>query len=95
MNSTTITILDNHCVRTGRVSALPVSIDGQNGVDTLEFIVPESMADWAWRVEIEQEGVKSYCLLDDTLIWKIEAGEVAEGDAKLQLVGTQQNDDST
>ena len=39
MNATTITILDNHCVRTGRVSALPVSIDGQNGVGTLEFIV--------------------------------------------------------
>lgn len=64
-------------------------------MDTIEFVPPSLDGTWAWRVEIEQEDAKSYCLLDDTLIWKIEVGEVVEGDAKLQLVGTQQNDDST
>lgn len=91
----TINIGQNHYVNTGAQQVIVISIDRQNGVDTIEFVPPSLDGTWAWRVEIEQEGVKSYCLLDDTLIWKIEAGEVVEGDAKLQLVGTQQNDDST
>ena len=91
----TINIGQNHYVNTGSQQMIVISIDRQNGVDTIEFVPPSLDGTWAWRVEIEQEGVKSYCLLDDTLIWKIEAGEVVEGDAKLQLVGTQQNDDST
>lgn len=91
----TINIGQNHYVNTGSQQVIVISIDRQNGVDTIEFVPPSLDGTWAWRVEIEQEGVKSYCLLDDTLIWKIEAGEVVEGDAKLQLVGTQQNDDST
>ena len=95
MNSTTITILDNHCVRTGRVSALPVSIDGQNGVDTLEFIVPESMADWAWRVEIEQNGKKTWRMMEDGHVWTVRAGEVAEGEAILQVVASKAEDAST
>lgn len=91
----TINIGQNHYVNTGSQQVIVISIDRQNAVDTIEFVPPSLDGTWAWRVEIEQEGVKSYCLLDDTLIWKIEAGEVVEGDAKLQLVGTQQNDDST
>ena len=91
----TINIGQNHYVNTGSQQVIVISIDRQNGVDTIEFVPPSLDGTWAWRVEIEQEGVKSYCLLDDTLIWKIEAGEVVEGDAKLQLVGTQQNNDST
>lgn len=95
MNSTTITILDNHCVRTGRVSALPVSIDGQNGVDTLEFIVPESMADWAWRVEIEQNGKKTWRMMEDGHVWTVRAGEVVEGYGKIQAVASLQSGETT
>lgn len=95
MNSTTITILDNHCVRTGRVSALPVSIDGQNGVDTLEFIVPESMADWAWRVEIEQNGKKTWRMMEDGHVWTVRAGEVVEGYGKIQAVASRQGGETT
>lgn len=95
MNSTTITILDNHCVRTGRVSALPVSIDGQNGVDTLEFIVPESMADWAWRVEIEQNGKKTWRMMEDGHVWTVRAGEVVEGHGKIQAVASRQSGETT
>lgn len=91
----TITIGQGHYVNTGSYQTIIISIDGQNGVDTIEFVPPSLDGAWAWRVEIEQEEVKSYRLLDDTLIWKIEIGEVVEGDAKLQLVGMQQNDDST
>ena len=95
MNATTITILDNHCVRTGRVSALPVSIDGQNGVDTLEFIVPESMADWAWRVEIEQNGKKTWRMMEDGHVWTVRAGEVVEGYGKIQAVASLQSGETT
>lgn len=95
MNATTITILDNHCVRTGRVSALPVSIDGQNGVDTLEFIVPESMADWAWRVEIEQNGKKTWRMMEDGHVWTVRAGEVVEGYGKIQAVASRQSGETT
>ena len=95
MNSTTITILDNHCVRTGRVSALPVSIDGQNGVDTLEFIVPEGMADWAWRVEIEQNGKKTWRMMEDGHVWTVRAGEVVEGYGKIQAVASLQSGETT
>lgn len=95
MNSTTITILDNHCVRTGRVSALPVSIDGQNGVDMLEFIVPESMEDWAWRVEIEQNGKKTWRMMEDGHVWTVRAGEVVEGYGKIQAVASLQSGETT
>lgn len=95
MNATTITILDNHCVRTGRVSALPVSIDGQNGVDTLEFIVPESMTDWAWRVEIEQNGKKTWRMMEDGHVWTVRAGEVVEGYGKIQAVASRQSGETT
>ena len=95
MNATTITILDNHCVRTGRVSALPVSIDGQNGVDVLAFTVPEGMEDWAWRVEIEQNGKKTWRMMEDGHVWTVRAGEVVEGYGKIQAVASLQSGETT
>ena len=83
-----IIIAADHSVQKGTVSPLHISIDGQNGVDTLEFIVPENMADWAWRVDIEQGGERGYVLLGDDLAWTVRAGEVTEGEAILQVVAS-------
>lgn len=88
MDLAKITILENHRVQTGSVAPLAISIDGQNGVDELAFEVPAGMEDWAWRVEIEQGGKKTWRLLDAGNVWAIRAGEVAEGYAKMQLVGS-------
>lgn len=88
MDLAKITILENHRVQTGSVAPLAISIDGQNGVDELAFEVPKGMEDWAWRVEIEQGGKKTWRLLDAGNVWAIRAGEVAEGYAKMQLVGS-------
>lgn len=89
-----IVIGQNHYVNTGTLlQPLCISIDGQNGVDTLQFVVPDLSSEWAWRIEIEQVGQKKYRLLDSTQIWKIESGDVVEGDAKLQLVGVQDDED--
>lgn len=63
-----ITVLKNHAVMTGSVAAVNISIDGQNGVDALKFAVPEGMEGWAWRVESEQGGQKSYRLLGSDMI---------------------------
>ena len=84
----TISVDESHVVRTGSVAALNISINGQNGVDELAFEVPAGMEDWAWRVEIEQGGKKTWRLLDAGNVWAIRAGEVAEGYAKMQLVGS-------
>ena len=59
----TISVDESHVVRTGSVAALNISINGQNGVDELAFEVPAGMEDWAWRVEIEQGGKKTWRLL--------------------------------
>lgn len=88
MDLAKITILENHRVQTGSVAPLAISIDGQNGVDELAFEVPKGMEDWAWRVEIEQGGKKTWRLLDAGNVWAIRAGEVAEGYARIQLVGS-------
>ena len=88
MDLAKITILENHRVQTGSVAPLAISIDGQNGVDELAFEVPAGMEDWAWRVEIEQGGKKTWRLLDAGNVWAIRAGEVAEGYARMQLVGS-------
>ena len=88
MDLAKITILENHRVQTGSVAPLAISIDGQNGVDELAFEVPRGMEDWAWRVEIEQGGKKTWRLLDAGNVWAIRAGEVAEGYARMQLVGS-------
>lgn len=89
-----IVIGQNHYVNTGTLlQPLCISIDGQNGVDTLQFVVPDLSGEWAWRIELEQVGQKKYRLLDSTQIWKIESGDVVEGDAKLQLVGVQDDED--
>ena len=83
-----ITVLKSHAVMTGSVAAVNISIDGQNGVDELAFEVPAGMEDWAWRVEIEQGGKKTWRLLGAGNVWAIRAGEVAEGYARMQLVGS-------
>lgn len=88
MDLAKITILENHRVQTGSVAPLAISIDGQNGVDELAFEVPRGMEDWAWRVDIEQGGKKTWRLLDAGNVWAIRAGEVAEGYARMQLVGS-------
>ena len=88
MDLAKITIFENHRVQTGSVAPLAISIDGQNGVDELAFEVPAGMEDWAWRVEIEQGGKKTWRLLGAGNVWAIRAGEVAEGYAKMQLVGS-------
>lgn len=83
-----ITVLKSHAVMTGSVAAVNISIDGQNGVDALKFAVPEGMEGWAWRVESEQGGQKGYRLLGSDMTWHVQAGEVVEGYATLQLVGS-------
>ena len=91
----TISVDESHVVRTGSVAALNISINGQNGVDTLAFTVPEGMEDWAWRVEIAQNGETGYVLLGSDLAWTVQAGELREGEAALQLVGSTQVDGET
>lgn len=91
----TISVDESHVVRTGSVAALNISINGQNGVDTLAFTVPEGMEDWAWRVEIAQNGETGYVLLGSDLAWTVQAGELREGEAALQLVGSAQVDGET
>lgn len=90
-----ITVLKSHAVMTGSVAAVNISIDGQNGVDALKFAVPEGMEGWAWRVESEQGGQKGYRLLGSDMIWRVRAGEVVEGYATLQLVGSRVDGEAT
>ena len=90
-----IIIAADHSVQKGTVSPLHISIDGQNGVDTLEFIVPEGMADWAWRVEIEQNGKKTWRMMEDGHVWTVRAGEVVEGYGKIQAVASLQSGETT
>ena len=90
-----ITVLKSHAVMTGSVAAVNISIDGQNGVDALRFVVPEGMEGWAWRVESEQGGQKGYRLLGSDMIWRVRAGEVVEGYATLQLVGSRVDGEAT
>lgn len=90
-----ITVLKSHAVMTGSVAAVNISIDGQNGVDALKFAVPEGMEGFAWRVEMEQGGQKGYRLLGSDMIWHVQAGEVVEGYAALQLVGSRADGEAT
>lgn len=90
----TIEITDAHGVFTGSIAALAISIDGQNGVDELEFVLPEWSSDWIWRVDIEQENQKKYVLLENN-IWRVKNGDVHDGYATLQIVGVRQNGGDT
>ena len=91
----TITVSENHFVNSGLYQAVVISIDGQNGVDTFTFIPPALDGVWTWRVETQQGENKKYHLLDDSLVWKIQYGEVTEGDIQIQLVGLQGSGDDT
>lgn len=90
----TIVIGSGHFVNTGSLQTIAISIDGQNGVDSFQFVPPDLDGAWVWRVETEQNGVKKYHLLDETLLWTIRYGDVEEGDIKIQLVGLQGNDNA-
>ena len=90
----TIVIGSGHFVNTGSLQTIVISIDGQNGVDSFQFVPPDLDGAWVWRVETEQNGVKKYHLLDETLLWTIRYGDVEEGDIKIQLVGLHGNDDA-
>ncbi len=90
-----IIIAADHSVQKGTVSPLHISIDGQNGVDVLAFTVPEGMEDWAWRVEIEQNGKKTWRMMEDGHVWTVRAGEVVEGYGKIQAVASLQSGETT
>ena len=91
----TIVIGSGHFVNTGSLQTIAISIDGQNGVDSFQFVPPDLNGAWVWRVETEQNGVKKYHLLDETLLWTIRYGDVEEGDIKIQLVGLQGSGEDT
>lgn len=88
-----ITIAEDHSVSNSSGKfVLDLTIDNQNAVDRVEFALPESVgdpADWAWRVEIEQDGQTSFVALADDVVWIPRAGAVTYGKCQLQLVGVQ------
>ena len=88
-----ITIAEDHSVSySSGAFVLNLTIDNQNAVDRIEFVLPESVgdpADWAWRVEIEQDGQTSFVALADDVVWIPRAGAVTYGKCELQLVGVQ------
>lgn len=91
----TIVVGNKHFVNTGSLQTIAISIDGQNGVDVFQFVPPDLDGAWVWRVETEQNGVKKYHLLDETLLWTIRSGDVEEGNIKIQLVGLHGNGEDT
>ena len=94
-----ITIAEDHSVSySSGAFVLNLTIDNQNAVDRIEFVLPESVgnpADWAWRVEISQNGETSWVALADDVVWIPRAGAVTYGKCELQLVGVQPAEDGS
>lgn len=94
-----ITIAEDHSVSySSGAFVLNLTIDNQNAVDRIEFVLPESVgnpADWAWRVEISQNGETSWVALADDVVWVPRAGAVTYGKCELQLVGVQPAEDGS
>lgn len=94
-----ITIAEDHSVSNSSGKfVLDLTIDNQNAVDRIEFVLPESVgnpADWAWRVEISQNGETSWVALADDVVWIPRAGAVTYGKCELQLVGVQPAEDGS
>lgn len=94
-----ITIAEDHSVSySSGAFVLNLTIDNQNAVDRIEFVLPESVgnpADWAWRVEISQNGETSWVALTDDVVWVPRAGAVTYGRCELQLVGVQPAEDGS
>lgn len=94
-----ITIAEDHSVSySSGAFVLNLTIDNQNAVDRIEFVLPESVgnpADWAWRVEISQNGETSFVALVEDVVWVPRAGAVTYGKCELQLVGVQPAEDGS
>lgn len=94
-----ITIAEDHSISySSGAFVLNLTIDNQNAVDRIEFVLPESVgatADWAWRVEISQNGETSWVALADDVVWVPRAGAVTYGRCELQLVGVQPAEDGS
>lgn len=93
-----ITISEDHSVFFSQGDTLTLTIDNQNAVDRVEFILPESVgdpSDWVWRVEISQDDQTSWVALAEDVVWIPRAGAVTYGRCQLQLVGVQPAEDGS